>query len=126
MPGSRISPVSDHQTDQSFFEKKHPTDHIWVKSLKQMPSQTEIEDIEQYVTISAVAIWEIDAFDLPCIWPAEFAQPVYPQPLDRYIQRDKIDPGRICGRGRGGGRQLQRATVGDAQVHGCRIVVLPD
>ncbi|GGA49590.1 putative ABC transporter-binding protein [Kroppenstedtia guangzhouensis] len=69
------------------FEKKHP--QIRVK-FKEMPSDTGVSH-DQYVTMFSGGSGEIDVFDLDVIWPAEFAQAGYLEPLDRYIQRDKID-----------------------------------
>ncbi|MGF7088624.1 multiple sugar transport system substrate-binding protein [Kroppenstedtia sanguinis] len=68
------------------FEKKHP--HIQVK-FKEMPSDTGVSH-DQYVTMFSGGSGEIDVFDLDVIWPAEFAQAGYLEPLDRYIQRDQI------------------------------------
>lgn len=69
------------------FEKKHP--HIDVQS-KEMPSNTGISH-DQYVTMFSGGSDEIDVFDMDVIWPAEFAQAGYLEPLNRYIERDGID-----------------------------------
>lgn len=69
------------------FEKEHP--NIRVK-FKEMPSDTGVSH-DQYVTMFSGGSGEIDIFDLDVIWPAEFAQAGYLEPLDRYIQRDRIE-----------------------------------
>ncbi|PTX49148.1 carbohydrate ABC transporter substrate-binding protein (CUT1 family) [Melghirimyces profundicolus] len=69
------------------FEKKHP--NIDVK-FKEMPADTGTSH-DQYVTMFSGGSSEIDVFDLDVIWPAEFAQAGYLEPLDRYIQKDGIN-----------------------------------
>lgn len=68
------------------FEEKHP--HIKVE-FKEMPADTGVSH-DQYVTMFSGGSDEIDVFDLDVIWPAEFAQAGYLQPLDRYIEKDGI------------------------------------
>ncbi|SEM70109.1 ABC transporter substrate-binding protein [Lihuaxuella thermophila] len=69
------------------FEKKHP--NIKVK-FKEMPADTG-QNHDQLVTMFSSQSSEIDVFNLDVIWPAEFAKAGYLQPLDRYIEKDKIN-----------------------------------
>nr|WP_232345215.1 ABC transporter substrate-binding protein [Paenactinomyces guangxiensis] len=71
------------------FEKKHPNIDV---EFKEMPSDTG-QNHNQLVTMFSSKSSEIDVFDLDVIWPAEFAQAGYLQPLDRYIEKDKINMG---------------------------------
>ncbi len=68
------------------FEKEHPDIDV---QLKEMPADTGTSH-DQYVTMFSGGSDEIDVFDLDVVWPAEFAQAGYLEPLDRYIQRDGI------------------------------------
>lgn len=69
------------------FEKKHPNIKV---NFKEMPSDTG-QNHDQLVTMLSSKSSEIDVFDLDVIWPSEFAKAGYLQPLDRYIEKDKID-----------------------------------
>jgi multiple sugar transport system substrate-binding protein len=69
------------------FEQKFP--HIDVE-FREMPSDTGAQH-DAYVTMLNAKSDEIDVMDLDVIWPAEFAQAGYVQPLDVFIQRDGID-----------------------------------
>ncbi|CAH0345998.1 ABC transporter substrate-binding protein [Bacillus sp. CECT 9360] len=69
------------------FEKAHP--HIDIK-LQEMPSDTG-QQHDAYVTAFNAESSEIDVVSMDVIWPAEFAQAGYVQPLDRFLQQDGID-----------------------------------
>lgn len=68
------------------FEKKHP--NIKVK-VKEMPADTG-QNHDQLVTMLSSKSEEIDVIELDVIWPAEFSQAGYLQPLDRYMQKDSF------------------------------------
>ncbi|PTM59942.1 ABC transporter substrate-binding protein [Desmospora activa] len=68
------------------FEEAHPNIKV---EFKEMPSDTGVSH-DQYVTMFSGGSDEIDVFDLDVIWPAEFAQAGYLQPLDRFIEKDGI------------------------------------
>lgn len=68
------------------FEKKNPK--IKVK-FKDMTSDSG-KNHDQLVTMFSSKSSEIDAVALDVIWPAEFGQAGYLQPLDRYIQKDQL------------------------------------
>lgn len=69
------------------FEEKHPNIKV---EYKEMPADTGTSH-DQYVTMFSGGSDEIDVFDLDVIWPAEFAQGGYLQPLDRFIEKDGIN-----------------------------------
>ncbi|MDN4595334.1 ABC transporter substrate-binding protein [Polycladomyces subterraneus] len=69
------------------FEKTHPNIDVVVR---EMPADTG-QSHDQYVTMLSSKSSEIDVFDLDVIWPSEFAQAGYLLPLDRFIQKDRID-----------------------------------
>jgi multiple sugar transport system substrate-binding protein len=71
------------------FEKSHP--NIKVK-LREMPSDTG-QSHDQYVTMFNSGSSDVDVFDMDVIWPAEFAQAGYLQPLDDFIDKDKVNLG---------------------------------
>lgn len=68
------------------FEKKHPNIKV---HFKEMPADSG-QNHDQLVTMLSSKSSEIDVIDLDVIWPAEFGQAGYLQPLDRYIQSDNI------------------------------------
>lgn len=68
------------------FMKKHPNIKV---NVKQMPADTG-QNHDQLVTMLSSKSDEIDVIELDVIWPAEFSQADYLQPLDRYIQKDGI------------------------------------
>lgn len=68
------------------FEKKYP--NIKVK-FKEMPTDSG-QNHDQLVTMLSSKSSEIDVMDLDVIWPAEFGQAGYLEPLDRYIQKDNF------------------------------------
>jgi multiple sugar transport system substrate-binding protein len=68
------------------FMKKHPNIKV---NVKQMPADTG-QNHDQLVTMLSSKSDEIDVIELDVIWPAEFSQAGYLQPLDRYIQKDQF------------------------------------
>lgn len=68
------------------FMKKHPNIKVHVK---EMPADTG-QNHDQLVTMLSSKSDEIDVIELDVIWPAEFSQAGYLQPLDRYIQKDRF------------------------------------
>ncbi|SFJ53457.1 ABC transporter substrate-binding protein [Thermoflavimicrobium dichotomicum] len=68
------------------FKKTHP--NIDVK-VKEMPSDTG-QNHDQLVTMFSAKSSEIDVMNLDVIWPAEFASAGYLEPLDRFIEKDKV------------------------------------
>lgn len=68
------------------FERSHPNIKV---HFKEMPADSG-QNHDQLVTMLSSKSSEIDVIDLDVIWPAEFGQAGYLQPLDRYIQSDNI------------------------------------
>jgi multiple sugar transport system substrate-binding protein len=66
------------------FEGKYKVNFV------EMPNDTGKQH-DQYVTSFAAGGSEYDIFDGDVIWPAEFAQADYALPLDKYVERDKVN-----------------------------------
>lgn len=66
------------------FMKRHPNIKV---NVQQMPADSG-QNHDQLVTMLSSKSDEIDVIELDVIWPAEFSQAGYLQPLDRYIQKD--------------------------------------
>jgi multiple sugar transport system substrate-binding protein len=69
------------------FMAKHP--NIKVK-FREMPADTG-QSHDQYVTMFNAASSDVDVFDMDVIWPAEFAQAGYLEPLDAFIKADGVN-----------------------------------
>jgi multiple sugar transport system substrate-binding protein len=69
------------------FEKKYPNIDVEVK---EMPADTGKQH-DAYVTAFNANSDEIDVINMDVIWPAEFAQAGYVMPLDRFIEKDKVN-----------------------------------
>ena len=70
------------------FEKKYPNIDV---TFKEMPADTGKQH-DAYVTAFNANSDEIDVIDLDVIWPAEFAQAGFLMPLDRFMEKDGINP----------------------------------
>lgn len=69
------------------FHKKFPNIEV---ELREFPNNsTQMHD--QYVTIFGGKSSEIDVLNLDVVWPAEFAQAGFLQPLDRFIADSNLD-----------------------------------
>lgn len=71
------------------FEKEHPNIKV---NLREMPSDTG-QSHDQYVTMFNSGSSDVDVFDMDVIWPPEFAQAGYLQPLDDFIAKDNVNLG---------------------------------
>jgi multiple sugar transport system substrate-binding protein len=69
------------------FEKENPNIDVEVK---EMPADTGKQH-DAYVTAFNANSDEIDVINMDVIWPAEFAQAGYVMPLDRFIEKDKVN-----------------------------------
>jgi multiple sugar transport system substrate-binding protein len=69
------------------FEAKHP--NIKVK-FREMPADTG-QSHDQYVTMFNTGSSDVDVFEMDVIWPAEFAQAGYLEPLDAFIKADNVN-----------------------------------
>lgn len=69
------------------FEAKNP--NITVK-LREMPADSG-QSHDQYVTMFNAASSDVDVFDIDVVWPAEFAQAGYLEPLDNLLKADNIN-----------------------------------
>jgi multiple sugar transport system substrate-binding protein len=69
------------------FEAKHP--NIKVK-FREMPADSG-QSHDQYVTMFNASSSDVDVFDIDVIWPAEFAQAGYLEPLDNYLKADGVN-----------------------------------
>ncbi|MFD2615756.1 ABC transporter substrate-binding protein [Terrilactibacillus laevilacticus] len=71
------------------FEKKHPNIDV---EFRVLPSSSTSQH-DAYVTALNAKSSEYDVISMDVVWPAEFAQAGYVLPLDRFIQKDRIDMG---------------------------------
>ncbi|MFD2617595.1 ABC transporter substrate-binding protein [Terrilactibacillus laevilacticus] len=69
------------------FEKEHPNIDV---EFRELPSDSNAQH-DAYVTALNAKSSEFDVISLDVVWPAEFAQAGYVMPLDRFIQRDRIN-----------------------------------
>jgi multiple sugar transport system substrate-binding protein len=69
------------------FEAKHP--NIKVK-FREMPADSG-QSHDQYVTMFNAASSDVDVFDIDVVWPAEFAQAGYLEPLDNFLKADGVN-----------------------------------
>lgn len=100
--GTATAPTNDQKVEITFargkdvtgatdklveaFEKAHPNIKV---NFREMPADTG-QSHDQYVTMFNAGSSDVDVFDMDVIWPAEFAQAGYLQPLDDFIEKDGV------------------------------------
>jgi multiple sugar transport system substrate-binding protein len=83
--GKDVTPATQKLIET--FEKEHPNIKV---NFREMPADTG-QQHDQYVTMFNAGSSDVDVLAMDVIWPAEFAQAGYLQPLDDFIAKDHVN-----------------------------------